>query len=289
MKHYDLAVAYRIYPKISKVPFKHADNKLLLVELGIQSFKASLSKLRAKIFFILDGCPPAYENIILQCFEFEDIEFIRCLGIGNLPTFSLQMDILLNQNDSEYVFFVEDDYLFLADSTRRAVDFLKRPDVAFVTPYDHIDNYILDIHQQHKYKIVLHDEYHWRTTASTCMTFLTKKKALLKTEKVFRSYCKGNWDSSLWFALTKHNVLKLKSIVLFFSNRMLFKAVLLSWIKSWHQILFGEKINLWQPIPSLATHMESTGIAPAINWIQVASQFENITKSDEKVVQGQPK
>jgi hypothetical protein len=274
MKKYELAVAYRIYPKVSKVPFVHPHDKLRLTELGVKSFKESLSVISARIFFILDNCPPAYEDMILRYFSPEDIEFVRCNGIGNLATFGLQMDLLLKQKESEYVFFVEDDYLFLPGSTARALHFLRERQIKFVTLYDHIDNYTLAIHLQHKYKIVLRDNQHWRTAASTCMTFLTRKKVLIKTKGVFRSYCRGNWDSSLWFALTKKNVLQPSSIGLFFSNRMLFKSVLLSWMKTGYQIVFGEKFDLWQPVPSLATHMEITGLAPVIDWQAIAENYE---------------
>jgi hypothetical protein len=274
MGNYDLAVAYRIYPGVSKQPFIFANNKLLLAELGVKSFKHSLNGLKAKVFFLLDNCPDDYQSMILKYFSTEDIEFIRLTGIGNLPSFGKQIDILKSQQYSEFVYFIEDDYLFLPGATEEALNFMKSGGVDFITPYDHIDSYELKIHQQHGYKIKISPRHHWRTAASTCMTFLTKKQVLIKTESVFRSYCKGNWDSSLWFALTNHNVLRPDSFFLLFSNTILFKAVLLSWIKTWRQILFGKKYVLWQPIPSLATHMESTGIAPVIDWDNVVKKYE---------------
>jgi len=274
MKNFDLAIAYRIYPKISKTPFVYPSDKLQLARLGVKSFRESLSGLTFKVFFILDNCPENYERMILEFFDEKDVEFIRYNGVGNLATFGIQMDLLLKQTYSENLFFMEDDYLFRPSVVLKALNFLKQDQVSFVTPYDHIDNYTMDIHQQHKYKIVVYEDYHWRTTASTCMTFLTKKKALIETENVFRSYCNGNWDSSLWFALTKHNVFKLNSLAYIFTNRMLFKSVLLSWIKTWPQILLGKRFDLWLPIPSFATHMESTGLAPVVNWQDIKTSLD---------------
>lgn len=54
---YDLAVAYRIYPQVSKVPPVFSQDKYKLSEFCLKSFKNSLGDLRAKIIVLLDGCP----------------------------------------------------------------------------------------------------------------------------------------------------------------------------------------------------------------------------------------
>ncbi|MBC8156620.1 glycosyltransferase family 2 protein, partial [Armatimonadetes bacterium] len=105
MKNYQITIAYRIYPGVSKSPFIHADNKLKLTETGIKTLKKSLGKKSAKIFFLLDNCPDEYVTMISGYFEQSDIVFIRYAGIGNLATFGKQIDILLEQTDSEVVMF----------------------------------------------------------------------------------------------------------------------------------------------------------------------------------------
>ena len=59
---HDLAVAYRIYPSVSRpalgLPF--SDDKYRLSEICLHSFKESLGSLRVKVWAILDGCPPEY-------------------------------------------------------------------------------------------------------------------------------------------------------------------------------------------------------------------------------------
>ena len=40
------------------------------------------------------------------------------------------------------------------------------------------------------------------------------------------------------------------------------------------QILFGRRYKLWQPIPSIATHMENISLAPIIDWDQVVKDSE---------------
>ena len=68
-----------------------------------------------------------------------------------------------------------------------------------------------------------------------------------------------------------------------FQDTFLLKVILLSWIKTWRTILFSRRYFLWQPIPSIATHMESTGIAPNIDWIKIVND-QKPTNSDNKQV-----
>ncbi len=272
---YDVCVAYRIYPRVSKVPFIHPDNKFKLAEVGVSTFKTSLGALKAKVFFILDNCPPEYETMILKYFRQEDVEFVRCNAEGNLATFGRQLDILLSQNFSDVVYFAEDDYVYRPDVMGNAISLLSNNSVHFVTLYDHLDSYDLEIHTMHNYSIFLHSNTHWRTSASTCLTFLTTKETLRKTEKILRSYCYGNWDSSLWFAITKFNVYNfLFAAKMLVKDRFYFKMLLLSWLKGWWQIVFGKKYTLVQPIPSMATHMEKIAIAPAVDWDEIVRTVE---------------
>jgi hypothetical protein len=272
---YDLAIAYRIYPRVSKIPFIFPDNKLKLAEVGVRTLKSSLGRLKTKVFFILDNCPTEYETMILRYFSPSDLEFVRYNGIGNLPTFGKQIDILLDQNDAQAVFFAEDDYVYRPGLLPAALSFLQKEKVDFITPYDHLDSYILPVHTLNRYEMAIHEGMHWRTSASTCLTFITTKSVLFKTQDTFRSYCRGNWDSCLWFALTKYNVFDLPQILQYlFNDRFLLKTIVLSWMKTGRQILFGKKYTLWQPIPSIATHMERESLAPNIDWLAVANSEE---------------
>jgi ribosomal protein L30E len=267
---FDLTIAYRIYPGVSKIPFIYPKDKIKLAEIGVKTLKQSLVNYRAKIFFLLDNCPSEYATMILKYFQESDISIIYYQGIGNLATFGKQIDLLLEQVDSEIIMFAEDDYVYRKNELGKAVRLLKtNPDIDFVTPYDHLDSYILPIHTKHRYEIVAKEGLHWRTSASTCLTFLTKKSTLKRSEQVFRTYCNGNWDSSLWFALTKFNVLDIRSLYLVFKDWFLFKTILKSWITCGGQILFGKKYKLWQSMPSIATHMEKISLAPTINWEKV--------------------
>ncbi|MCX6154152.1 MAG: glycosyltransferase family 2 protein [Candidatus Kapabacteria bacterium] len=265
--NYDIAVAYRIYPKISKNPAVFPDDKYKLSELCLKSFKSSLGALRSKIWFILDNCPAEYKSLCLSVFDEKDLVFIEPKGVGNAATFGMQMDILSQQNDSEYMFFAEDDYFYLPDTFSEMLNLIKSsPDVHFVTPYDHDDYYNLKLHSSN-YKIIYHQKRHWRTAASTCMTFLTNKKILAQSSSVFRTYTRNNYDSSLWMALTKVNIFKLSVIFHdFFHHSSYFKTYLKLFYHTFFQAFFGRKYSLYAPIPSLGTHLEKAFLAPGIDW-----------------------
>ncbi|HKZ38739.1 MAG TPA: hypothetical protein VJ184_13855, partial [Chryseolinea sp.] len=160
---YDLAVAYRICPRMPKKEMAVCPkDKLRLSEICLKSFRESLGSLKVKTWVLLDNCPPEYEALFLKYFAEKNLELIKLGGIGNQATFGLQMDILANQNDSEIIYFAEDDYLFLPNQFAEMIYFLKcHSDVHFVSPYDHPDFYTMKM-CDHKYEIRAFATHHWR-------------------------------------------------------------------------------------------------------------------------------
>jgi hypothetical protein len=276
-KKYELAVAYRVYPGVSKAPFIYGDSKEKLAGLAAASFASALVGVKAKIWILLDACPDDYVKMFSDIFRGYDLEIIRLSKTGNYGTFGLQLDILLKQEDSDWIYFAEDDYLYVEGAMRRALDFA-HISPGFVTLYDHSDNYNLKIHRR-KASVAVHGDQYWRSAQSTCMTFLTSKKVLMKTEQIFRSYCKRNYDVSIWLAITKCSIFRLHNA---FdkdpSRRFWLIAYLKLWYFGWTDIFFRRRLKLLNPMPSLATHMEKTGLAPVVNWFDVA---EKITKQSK--------
>jgi hypothetical protein len=271
---YDVTIAFRVYPGVSKTPFIHSDNKLKLTETGIRTLRQSLGGKRARFLFLLDNCPPEYRAMILSQLNEADVVFHEYPGIGNLATFKKQIELLLTQTDSDIIMFAEDDYVYRKNELRRAVQLMaNNPEADFVTPYDHLDSYTLAIHTAHEYRIMSAEGIHWRTSASTCLTFLTRKSVLSATRRTFESYSKGNWDSSLWFSLTGYNIFNVIAL-LTSGDTFRFKIIARSWWHGWRQNLFGRRYTLWQPMPSIATHMEKISLAPGIDWDQVVADSE---------------
>ena len=63
---FDLSVAWRIYPLISKTPLVYNDSKFKLVSISIRSFLESVKGLKISYHFILDNCDDSYKQLILS-------------------------------------------------------------------------------------------------------------------------------------------------------------------------------------------------------------------------------
>lgn len=281
MNHkYDLVVAYRIYPGVSKVPPIHADNKYNLSATCLNSFVNSFGSLKVKVIALLDGCPPEYKDLFEKTIPKEDLvihEFQPKLG--NFGTFSRQIDELLAQEDAEFVMFAEDDYIFLPNALEHMVNFLKtKPDADFVCPYDHPD-YYNNIYHNYSSKIAYDSTHHWRTGASTTLTFMTRKSILREAQHTLRAYSQENKDICIWMALTKINVWNFwKPLRYLFSERWIFGYFRRAWQYNWKQIIWGNQYSLWIPMPSVATHMESDFIAPLIQWEDYFKRYNNVER-----------
>jgi len=292
MSRYDVAVAYRIYPQVAKpargLPF--SDDKLRLSEICLRSFKESLDGLRVKVWVLLDGCPDGYANLFRKYFDPQDLILLPVPAMGNRATFGNQVEILLRQTESDLVYFAEDDYVYLPNLFPHMVEFLRaHRDVDFVSPYDHLDCYSLAIHRHPKW-LRVHAGHHWRTAASTCLTFLTRKETLRQKQRAFLTYCRRNKDCSLWLSLTKRSIFNPFQFLRFAPTSPLFaKIIAKAWFFGARQILFGKRMSLWVPIPAIATHLDSQALSPTIDWSALMKeQAEAIGFECTKTIRGSP-
>jgi len=262
-----LAIAYRIYPGVSKVPPVFPDDKYRLAELCLKSFRQALGTIQVKLWVIFDSCPSKYIDLFKKYFTEEEFIPVEMTKAGNQKTFGKQMEILMWQDFSELIYFAEDDYFYLPDTIQEITELLKeRRDIDFVTPYDHPDYYNHKLHNYPKQSF-LHGNRHWRNGASTCMTFMTTKSTLKKSWDVFHTYTNNNYDTSLWLSLTK---MKIRNPLLFlkfiFTDKHLAKVFLKSWLNTPGQNIAGKPYKLFVPVPTLATHTDSLCLAPGVNW-----------------------
>jgi len=248
------------------LPF--SEDKLKFSEICLRSFKESLGNLRVKLWALLDGCPEEYAALFQRYFEDQDLVLVPLPGVGNQATFEKQIEILLQQEDSDLIYFAEDDYFYLPDQFPLMVRFLREGQrVDFVTPYDHPDCYQLELHHEPKW-ITVFEGHHWRTAASTCLTFLTRKSTLAKYEGTIRTYSRGNNDCAMWLSLTKRRVFNPLAALRFFAKREFYwKIFVQAWLFCWRQILFGRAAKLWVPMPGLATHLAAGLLSPGIDFL----------------------
>ena len=260
----DLAVAYRIYPGVSKSPAFFPSDKFKLSEMCLRSFKSALGNLKVKVWALLDGCPPEYESLFREVLTDCDLEIVPLDKIGNLKTFSLQIDLLTKQTDASYVYFAEDDYFYLPGAVEKMLAFMQlNKDADFVTPYDHPDSYYTSSRfEQHLVRPF--DSSYWRTASSTCLTFLTSRDNLVRTQNAFRTYSLGNMDCPIWLSLTQK--LELCDARVHWHDTFRVKTWLKTLRWGYAPLLFGRRYRLWAPMPALATHMESSCLSPIVDW-----------------------
>ena len=269
----DLAVAYRIYPGVSKSPVVYSTDKFRLSKMCLESFKRAIGGLKVKVWALLDGCPSEYEQLFRETLNTEDLDILSLDKIGNLATFSLQIDLLTQQSQAPYVYFAEDDYFYFPNALEKMVQFMREnQDVDFVTPYDHPDSYYTSSRFERHFVRPFGDR-HWRTASSSCLTFLTTRECLGRTHSTFRTYSRGNGDYPLWCALTQRLEVANPRVHAHDSFRL--KAWLKIWRWGYAALLFGRRYRLWTPLPTLATHMESSCLSPSIDWPSVFRSFED--------------
>ena len=264
----DLAVVYRIYPMISREPLIFEEDKYQLVKFCLNSFKKSLGTLKVKIWFLLDSCPPEYELLVKNYFNEEDLEILNLNKYGNEATFKLQIDILLNQECSEYIYFAEDDYYYFPNQFEKMLSFLKKmKNVDFITPFDHLDYYSTKLHDYRR-RYQNYKSINWKTVGSTCLTFLTTKETLNYTREIFDLYSTQKaTDASVFFCLTKIGVFNPFRIIRFLLRDIgNFSIYYRAWRYGWRYILLKKRKNLWVPYPTIATHLQKDGLPPYYNW-----------------------
>ena len=271
---YDLAVAWRIYPKISKKPLIFSDDKFKLVKVCLKSFRLSCANLKVKYFFILDGCPPSYESFIHEEFAAESIEIIKTDSIGNLATFKLQIDILTNQTDSEIVYFAEDDYLYQPNQFIKMVEIIKQKNLTdFASCYYHAD---IDKHPIHKHrkKTITFSNHTWLYDSSTCLTFITSKKNLQSARNILMTYANGNNDCAMWLVMTKTHIYNpFKYIKFYFTNLESYNILKTGVKYSFKYFFTFKKYKLLIASPAIGTHLEKELVSPDIDWLKIASEL----------------
>jgi hypothetical protein len=274
--NYDVAIAYRVYPKVSTSsppPPVFGDDKFKLVEFCFQSFVNSLGGIRAKLWVLLNGCPPCYEAIFSERWAAQDLTILNYPSVGAGVTLSEQFRILREQADAPIVHFAEDDYYYLPGQYKVAVDFLREtPDADFATIYESSDFYTADLHDM-RYEKRPFGGKEWMSCISTTHTFLAKRSVLMECQGMFEhlSKCyKGRTipDLAMWMALTKKRVFNPYKFLLWSLSHRWFWAgsMVMSWYFCWRQIVFGRRYSLWQAHPCTGTHMVSGLESPGVDW-----------------------
>ena len=300
MSQYDMVVAYRVYPKISSgnCGYFVDGSKFDLTKLCLDSFKSSLGDIKIKMIAILDRCPAEYEALFEEYFNEEDLEIVKLSEGGNRETFNLQLELLSEQQYSDVVMLAEDDYFYLPNTMSYAIKALNHEQVDFITTYNHLDYYTMQLYNINR-EYIFTDNMAWGRVGATTCSFVTTKNILEQTYKFFKTYrLNGSGsDIHIFLRLTKTKMRSLfyfiylvlvssrigikilKKIEKYLINftdlkfinydpRPSRKKFLDSWTKAggWKQIIFGKKYNLYSPTFPFSTHLSSQYISPNFDW-----------------------
>jgi len=155
---------------------------------------------------------------------------------GNMRDAGWQMfKISLELNriaDNDLLYFLENDYLHVDGWDKHVLDLYQGFEgLNYVTLYDHLDKYFNPIYDNLVSKLFVSNTYHWRTTPSTCGSFIIPKY-LWKEDCSFHTSLEG--DHNKWIAIGEEK------------GRFILSAV-----------------------PGLSTHCMEGFLSPTIDWKKI--------------------
>jgi hypothetical protein len=144
-----------------------------------------------------------------------------------IQTYSYARDISTNIEDLFY--FLENDYLHVHGWVEKVFElFSTYRGLDYISLYDHNDKYFLSMYDDLVSKIFTTNSHHWRTTPSTCGTYIVNKKVFLE-----------DYDVPFQMSGDHHKFI--------FLNQTKGRFV-------------------YTPIPGLSTHCMEGLLSPTINW-----------------------
>lgn len=138
----------------------------------------------------------------------------------------------LNIGEKDLIYFLENDYLHVENWYEKIIDIFETYDInGYVSLYDHLDKYTDPTYGNLVSQIYITKSSHWRTTPSTCGSFIVNKKILNDDYDIHTSFYSDH-DKFIWLGQNR--------------NRLIIS-----------------------PIPSLSTHCVDKFMAPIINWNEI--------------------
>ena len=134
--------------------------------------------------------------------------------------------------ETDLIYILENDYLHVPGWDDKVFDMFNTYDnLSYISLYDHNDKYFLPMYEDLVSKIITTKTSHWRTTPSTCGSYITSKKTLLEDYDDQTGVTIPIGDHHKWLYLNEHK---------------------------------GRFILT--PIPGLSTHCMQSLLSPTIDW-----------------------
>jgi hypothetical protein len=273
MPPYDLVIALRAYPGISKRPLLHRDSKPRLLELSIRSLVKAVGDLKVKFHVLLDRETPELREVVTRCLEGYESEIEVLPGVGNFESFRRLLEVATTQDAADLVMLAEDDYLYAEGAVVECVRLLERDQtVDFATPFRHVTYQAS--RGWARPPSPLESDKAWEAAPYTTLTFMARTTALRVARRGFLSFTYHNFDAVLWMQLTgtcrpwglaseaarRRDPLLLK----FLLKRLLYRPMFLG---------IPAPMRLCVPARSLATHLESTDVDDPERWLGIAREL----------------
>ncbi len=164
--------------------YRHADSKTVLSERPEwfdyeKCFKNLLTTIHGydnvTLTIVMDG---PYEDNFIKYYH-SQYEFFTTNYRNSLLSYRALLEHIKKQQHqpSDLIYFLENDYVHVPGWVDKIVDLYKTySNLDYVSLYDHNDKYFLDMYDNLVSKIFTSNTHHWRTTPSTCGSFIVTRK-----------------------------------------------------------------------------------------------------------------
>ena len=138
-------------------------------------------------------------------------------------------------DNEDLIYILENDYLHKSDWVSKIRNLYEsHKDLDYITLYDHGDKYTYSMYDNLKSKIIVSKDHHWRSTPSTCGSYITTKKIIMQDYDDHTGVTTPITDHNKWLFLAATK------------NRKVFSA-----------------------LPGLSTHCMIQFLSPAVDWEHV--------------------
>ena len=181
-----------------------------------------------KLTVMMDGTKEGtfLENYTGDIYEFK--------GGSDTASFFTTLDHIKNKDlkENDLIYLLENDYLHVDNWVEKVIDlFSTFQGLNYVSLYDHNDKYFLPMYDNLTSKIFASNKHHWRTTPSTCGSFIISKQ-MLEADYDILSTMEGDHNKFLHLNQTRSRF-------------------------------------VLTPIPGLSTHCMNGLLSPTIDWNQI--------------------
>jgi hypothetical protein len=181
-----------------------------------------------KLTVMMDG---SKQGTFLEDYDGEIYEFkggTDAISFFETVKYAKNKDI----DSNDLVYFLENDYLHVNNWVEKVIDlFSTFQGLNYVSLYDHNDKYFLPMYEDLVSKIFASQKHHWRTTPSTCGSFIINKQILDEDFDILSTMV-GDHNKFLYLQETKSRF-------------------------------------VLTPIPGLSTHCMEGLMSPTIDWKQI--------------------